>query len=208
VLIFGVTGRDFMLRHSAVTIGLPVGGMSAAIVATRAYFRGYGFVLSLLWGVLGALSSMIPITMLKYLNASHPSLFNIGIVVITAIYMLICHLTDFRGDQKADNKLVNEVLGDDVQSTLLEPLYYTFKTKSFKFKGSKFGLLDDVTEEVRSVSGESVLHYMFWCVMIAALVAEFVVFSPSLMNVRNPNLDGKWKLQPHKVIKQIEKDIE
>ena len=44
--------------------------------------------------------------------------------------------------------------------------------------------------------------------MVALLVAEFVVFSPSLMNVRNPNLDGKWKLQPHKVIKQLEKDVE
>lgn len=208
VLIFGVTGRDFLLRHSTVTIGLPLGGMTAAIVATRAYFRGYGFVLSLLWGALGALSSIIPIMVLKYLNGSHPSWFNIGIVIITAVYMLICHMTDFRGDQKADNKLVNEVLDDDIQSSLLEPLYYTFKTKSFKFKGSKFGLLDDVSDEVRSVSGESVLHYMFWCVLVAALVAEFVVFSPSLMNVRNPNLDGKWKLQPHKVIKQIEKDIE
>jgi len=39
-------------------------------------------------------------------------------------------------------------------------------------------------------------------------VGEFFVFSPSLMNVRNPNLDNKWKMQSHKVIKQIEKDTE
>lgn len=208
VLIFGITGRDFLLRNSFVTIGLPLGGISAIIVATRAYFRGYGFVLSLLWGVLGALSTFIPIYILKFLNASFPSLFNIGVVLITAVYMLICHLTDFRGDEKADNKLINEVLDDDIQSSLLEPLYYTFKTKSYKFKGSKFGMLDDMSDQVRSVSGESVLHYILWCLMVAVLVAEFVVFSPSLMNVRNPNLDHKWKLQPHKVIKQIEKDVE
>ena len=127
---------------------------------------------------------------------------------MTAIYMLICHMTDFRGDEKADNKLINEVLDDDIQSSLLEPLYYTFKTKSFKYKGSKFGMLDDMSDQVRSISGESVLHYLLWCLMVLLLVAEFVVFSPSLMNVRNPNLDGKWKLQPHKVIKQIEKDVE
>ena len=208
VLIFGVTGRDFLLRNSFVTIGIPVGGISAVIVATRAYFRGYGFVLSMLWGGLGALSSIVPIMMLKFLNGSLPSLFNIGVVLITFIYMFICHMTDFRGDQKADNKLVNEVLDDDIQSSLLEPLYYTFKTKSYKFKGSKFGVLDDVTDQVRSISGESVLHYILWCLMVLILVAEFVVFSPSLMNVRNPNLDNKWKLQPHKVIKQIEKDVE
>ena len=208
VLIFGVTGRDFLLRNSFVTIGLPLGGVAAVIVATRAYFRGYGFVLSVFWGLLGALSSVIPIMILKFLNSSYPSLFNIGVVLITAVYMLICHMTDFRGDQKADNKLITDVLDDDIQSSLIEPLYYTFKTKSYKYKGSKFGLLDDVSDQVRSISGESVLHYILWCLMVLLLVAEFVVFSPSLMNVRNPNLDSQWKLQPHKVIKQLEKDVE
>ena len=208
VLIFGVTGRDFLLRNSFVTIGVPLGGVTAVIVATRAYFRGYGFVLSLLWGGLGALSSFLPITMLKFLNGSFPSLFNIGIILMTAIYMLICHMTDFRGDQKADNKLINEVLDDDIQSSLIEPLYYTFKTKAYKFKGSKFGLLEDVADQVHSISGESVLHYMLWSLLVAVLVAEFVIFSPSLLNVRNPDLDKKWIMQSHKVIKQLEKDVE
>ena len=208
VLIFGVTGRDFMLRNSFVTIGVPLGGVTALIVATRAYFRGYGFVFSMLWGVLGAATSIIPIWILKFLNGSYPSMFNVGIILMTGVYMLICHMTDFRGDQKADNKLVSDVLDDDIQSSLIEPLFYTFKAKAYKYKGSKFGMLDDVSDQVRSISGESVLHYLLWCLMVFVLVAEFVVFSPSLMNVRNPNLDNKWKLQPHQVIKQLEKDVE
>ena len=208
VLIFGVTGRDFLLRHSGWSIGLPLGGMTAVIVGTRSYFRGYSFTLSVLWGLLGALSSIIPIMILKYLNVSGSGLFNVAIVLITLVYMLICHLTDFRGDQKADAKLINEVLDDDIKSTLLEPLFYTFKTKSYRYKGSKFGMLDDVTNQVRSYSGESVLHYVLWSLLIAVLVMEFVVFSPSLMNVRNPYLDNNWKLQPQKVMKQLERDVE
>ena len=208
VLVFGVTGRDFLLRNSFTTIGLPLGGVTAFIVATRAYFRGYGFVLSLMWGLLGLLSAFIPITVLKFLDGSYPSFFNIGIVIMTAIYMLICHMTDFRGDQKADNKLINEVLDDDIQSSLIEPLYYTFKTKAYKFKGSKFGLLEDVADQVHSISGESVLHYVLWSILVAVLVSEFVIFSPSLMNVRNPDLDSKWKMQSHEVIKPLEKDVE
>ena len=97
---------------------------------------------------------------------------------------------------------------DDIQSTLIEPLYYTFKTKSYRFKGSKFGLLDDVSDQVRSISGESVLHYILWSLLVAGLVAEFVVFSPKLLNLRNPYLDSNWKLQPTKVIKQLERDVE
>ena len=119
--------------------------------------------------------------------------------------MLVCHLTDFRGDQKADSKLISEVLDDDVKSTLLEPLYYTFKTKSYKFNGSKFGILNDVTDQVRSISGESVLHYVLWSILALIFVLNFIVFSPSLLNVSNPD---QISISPSAVLHQLEKDVE
>ena len=205
VLIFGVKDTSYLLSHTFLSIGLPLGGMTALIVGTRAYFRGYDFMFSCLWGVLGALSSFIPIIILRYMNQSHPSYFSLAIVAITLVYILICHLTDFRGDQKADNKLITEVLDNDIKSTLLEPLYYTFKTKSYKFKGSKFGLLNDVTDQVRSISGESVLHYILWSLLALIFVLDFIIFSPSLMNVKNP---GDVTINASKIIKQIERDVE
>ena len=209
ILILGVgdDGRKFLMGHSLISIGLPLGGMTAVIVGTRAYFRGYDFMFSCLWGLLGASSSFIPIIILKYFGQSHPGLFNIAIIVITLVYMLICHLTDFRGDQKADSKLISEVLENDIKSTLLEPLYYTFKTKSYRFKGSKFGLLNDVTDQVRSISGESVLHYVLWSLLALIFVLDFIVFSPSLMNVSNPDVDN-MKISPSEIIKQLERDVE
>ena len=141
------------------------------------------------------------------MGQSHPSLFNISIIVITLIYMLVCHLTDFRGDQKADSKLVSEVLQNDIKSTLLEPLYYTFKTKSYRFKGSKFGLLNDVTDQVRSISGESVLHYVLWSMLALIFVLDFIIFSPSLLNVSNPDINN-MKTSPSEIIKQLERDVE
>jgi len=205
ILIFGVKHTDYLLAHSFLCIGLPLGGMTAVIVGTRAYFRGYDFVFSCLWGMLGALSSFIPIIILKYISQSHPGYFNLAIVAITLVYILVCHLTDFRGDQNADNKLITEVLDDDIKSTLLEPLYYTFKTKSYRFKGSKFGLLNDVTDQVRSISGESVLHYILWSLLALIFVIDFIVFSPSLMNVKNP---GDITISASKIIKQLERDVE
>ena len=207
ILLIGVKDRTYLLNHTFLSIGLPLGGVTAIIVGTRAFFRGYDFMLSCLWGLAGALSSFIPILILRYFDQSHPSMFNVAIVFMTLIYMLVCHLTDFRGDQKADSKLISEVLEDDIKSTLLEPLYYTFKTKAYKFNGSKFGLLNDVTDQVRSISGESVLHYVLWSVLAFVLVLEFVVFSPTLLNVSNPNSDN-LKVSPTKLIKQIEKDVE
>lgn len=205
VLFIGVRDRTYLLNHTFLCIGLPLGGMTGIIVGTRAYFRGYDFFFSFLWSIAGAFTSFIPILILKYIGQSHPSLFNVAIILITLAYMLICHLTDFRGDQKADSKLISEVLDDDVKSTLLEPLYYTFKTKSYKFNGSKFGMLNDVMDQVRSISGESVLHYVLWSILALIFVLNFIIFSPSLLNVSNPD---KLSISPTKVIRQIEKDVE
>lgn len=209
VAFIGVSGRSYIMGHTFLTIGLPLGGMTAIIVGTRAYFRGYGFVFSALWGLLGALSAGIPIMVLRYTHSNlPPAFFNIIIIAMTLVYMLICHLTDFRGDTKDDNRLVNDVLDDDIKSSLLEPLYYTFKTKSYRYKGSKFSVLDDVTDQIRSLSGESVLHYILWSALVLVFVLDFVIFSPKLMNVSNPDFGNNMREQPQKVIKQIEKDLE
>ena len=206
ILFIGVMDRSYLLGHTFLCIGLPLGGMTAIIVGTRAYFRGYDFLFSCFWGFLGALSSFIPIIILRYFGQSHPSLFNVAIILITLAYMLVCHLTDFRGDEKADSKLISEVLDNDVKSTLIEPLYYTFKTKSYKFNGSKFGMLNDVTDQVRSISGESVLHYVLWSLLALIFVLNFIIFSSSLLNVSNPDVN-KMK-SPTEVIRQLEKDVE
>ena len=207
LLLCGVTGRDYLLAHPIPTICLPLGGMTAVIVGLRAYFRGYGFVMSCLWGLVGFLSSWIPVFILRFLNHSYPDFFIVGIIGITLIYMTICHVTDFRGDSKSDNQLVNEVMEDDIKSTLLEPLYYTFKQKTFKFKGSKFGMLDDVTNQVRSISGESVLHYILWSVLIALFILEMTLFNPKLLNIKNPDLEH-MRMNPTTVVKQLQKDVE
>ena len=208
LLIFGITKRDYILEHALFTIALPVGGVSALIMGLRAFFRGYGFMLSCLWGLLGFFSSYIPIFVLRYVNTNYPSMFIYAVVAFTLIYMLVCHLTGYRGDRKSDSQLINEVMGDDIKSQLIEPLYYTFKQKSFKFKGSKFNMLDDVTNQVRSISGESVIHYVMWCLMFAMLVGEMVILSPSLLG-KQPNLDNmKEKITPSGVVKKLQNDAE
>jgi hypothetical protein len=96
---------------------------------------------------------------------------------------------------------------DDIKSTLIEPLYYTFKQKSFRFKGSKFGILDDVTNQVRSISGESVLHYILWSIMVGLLLLEMLLFSTKLLNVGKPDPE-KVDISPASVVEQIQKDVE
>lgn len=199
IIFVGISdhGSIYLVNHSLFTIGIPVGGMSAIIVATRAYFRGYGFVFSCLWGALGAASSVFPIWVLKHVIYSQYShtVFILAIILLTLLYMVVCYFTDFRTDKKDEKSLISEVLNDDIKSELLEPLYYTFKTKSYRYKSSKFGVLDDVQNQLHSVAGESVIHYILWCVLVLVLLLELFVYSPKLMNVGNPDLNH-WSLTP------------
>ena len=204
LIVFGIDNRAYILEHPVVSIGLPVGGVSAFIMALRAFFKGYGFMISCMWGALGALSSAIPIWTLRYVEHSHPVLFIPAVILLTLVYMLVCYLTDFSGDSKQDHKLISEVLDDDINTTLLEPLYYTFKQKSVRYKGSKFGMLDDVQNQIHSVAGERVLHYVLWSIMIGLLVGEMLMFHPKMLDMKTPTYST---VNTNKVVKTIQQEI-
>lgn len=205
--VCGISGREYLLEHAGLTIVLPVGGIMALIIAMRAYFHGFGFVLSALWGSLGLFSTYIPVAILRHTQKTAPAMFVPVVIVITAVYMAICYFTDYRKERRNDGNLIDEVMDDDIKTSLLEPLYFTFRQKSYRFKGSKFGLLDDVSNQIRSISGESVAHYLLWSVMVLIMVMELLVYSPKLLNVKNPDLDN-WRLNPTKVVNQLQRDVE
>ncbi|MBO5186124.1 MAG: protein kinase family protein [Prevotella sp.] len=202
VVVFGVGDKDYVLNHYWLTIGMPVGITSALIVGVKLFFKGYGLFLSLIFGVLGLLSVLIPVSLLKCIENSMPVLFTPVIVVLTFVYMAICHYTDSRKVVKETNKLSKELLEDDVNTRLVEPLYYALKLKSYKFIGSKFGVLDEIRSNIRTVSGERVFHYLLWSLMGLLLVLEMTVYHPNLLGV-NPPFADSGKVNPVKVINQI-----
>jgi hypothetical protein len=130
-----------------------------------------------------------------------------ALIVFTLIYMLISNVTNTHRDSKMEGQFIGEVMESDVKTTLMEPLVYTFKQKSYRFKGSKFALLDDVANQVRSISAESVLHYKVWTLMVALVLLEMVLFNPKLLNYKIPDKE-KITLSPNKVIEQLQKDKE
>lgn len=207
VLIFGVSNKWGVMSHSISTIGLPLGGMTAVIMGVRAFFKGYGITFCIFWGALGALSSLIPILCLKYVCNHYPDWFNAAVILVTLAYMLVCMLTDFRNDTKQDSSLVAEVFNDDIQATLMEPLYYTFKARAARYKGSKFGLMDDVSDQVKALTGESLLHYVMWSILMGIFVVMFVLFSPKLLNMNQPNVNH-WHVDMNKVVTDFKRDIE
>ncbi|MBO4811512.1 MAG: protein kinase [Prevotella sp.] len=187
VLVVGISGRSYLFDHTFMAIALPLGGMSAVIVGVHAYFKGIGPMLSTIIGLVGAVTSYIPILLMQAVQNSQPSLLNFVVVAITLVYMLVCHLTAFKEKHITESDDIRELFkADDVKSSLLEPLYYTFKTRSQRYKGTKFGMLDELSDHVKSLSGESVMHYVLWSMMVLVLVLEFCIFSGKLLDAPLP----------------------
>lgn len=185
ILGIGIEDTSIIVEHPYLSIMLPLGGIGGIIVATRSFFNGYGPFLSMLFGAMGVCTAYIPIWILKYVLSWNPSLFTASVVLLTVLYVIVCHFTDFRKDDKSSTKMIREILTtEDVNTSLLEPLYYTFKTKSYRYKSSKFGLLDDISNQVRSYSGESVVHYVLWGLLMLILICEFCLLSPRILNKR------------------------
>ena len=181
VLVFfpGLQRIGYVVEHPYLTIGLPIGGMSAVIMAVRAYFKGYGTTFSMLWGAAGWATSLIPIYAVRHTAAAGSGWITATVVGLTLAYAAVCYLTDYRRGSQTDNKAIRQILntaGDDIKTSLIEPLYYTFRTRAARFKGSQFGVLDDVTDQAHSQAGESVLHYVLWTMMTLLVAGELIVF--------------------------------
>jgi hypothetical protein len=171
--------------------------MTGIIVAVRAYFRGYGAFVSLLFGAFGLATSFAPYYALKFVNEHAPAWFHVAVFFISLIYALIARLTDFSRDEKADAKFITDTLKtEDIKSTLLEPLYYTFKTKSQRYKASHFSVLDEVDDQIHSISGESVIHYLLWSLLVIVMILELCLFSPKVIGWhQNTNTNQQESVQ-------------
>ena len=202
---YGISNRETLNENLLLAVYLPVGGVSACIIGAKAFFKGYGVLMILLFGLLGSLSALVPIAVL-WLASGVGKMAYVGIIAaFTVLSMVIHYLMELRRERREDVRLMNQVIDDDVKSNLIEPLYYTFKTKSFKYKGAKFGVLDEIQDRLKGVSNESVLQNFLWSLLMVLLVLEMVAFHPKMMNVRVPKIHDKVQVSPGTIYNDIMK---
>lgn len=173
VCTVGLEDRTPLFEHPVKFLILPLGIMTGIICGTHAYFKGFGATLSALAGILGMATSAIPYYVLNAVEGSAPDFFHIAVLVLTAIYIAVSFFTDITRGRKEDaEQLAQMVRQEDIKSSLLEPLYYTFKTRSVRYKASRFGLLDELSDHVRSLSGESIIHYILWSLLVVVMIID------------------------------------
>jgi serine/threonine protein kinase len=201
--VLGISNKTFFVEHIYWAVAMPVGICTMIMIAFRSYLRGYGILISLCFGLLGIVSAVLMTAILKWLYALSPMAMNTGIVIFTFGYVAIGMATGQSKTNDTDTDDMQAALeNDDIKTSLLEPLYYTFKTKSTNYKGSKFGALEDITNQVTSATSSAVIHFRLWTAFLIVIIMEIMIYSPKALNVKNPDF-GSLKNQYHQLIHQI-----
>lgn len=193
LIIFGLDETPNMKAHvyiyTMLSVGLPLGAM----FAVKNYFHGNGFMLGLLNVFLGVLLSLIPALILSICHHNHPGTARWAALAMSACYMAVGLKFAFGkstvatpSDELKDALKVNE------ENALSEMLYYTFRSRTFKFKGSTFAMMDDAVGEARSSSTEKVITCVMWGLLPACLCLAMLYYHSSMLDHTGPDVNS-WK---------------
>lgn len=207
ILMLGITNKALFMEYVWFAVWLPLAFCSFLIFTFRGHhFVNYGIAFALMMGVGGVLLAAVPVYVLKWCYAAAPAWLTVLLAVFVGLYWLAGMLLGRKNSTKQLQDF-ESVFGnkEDINTRLLEPLYYTFKTKSYKYRGSKLGLLDDVAAEVKFTEKDVSVHYMSWILLMVVMLGVFIWFHPALMGHQVPS-KGNWKGRAYEVIEQI-KDV-
>lgn len=201
LFFYGINHKDVFMEYIWFSIWLPMALPSMVIGGLRGFFSGHGATIVILSMLLGLVSPVIPVYMLKLTYNVMPSMLVPMMAIITVLYLLLALYWGKRSSTR-HLKDLKSAFTQDINTELLEPLYYTFKSKTFKFKSSKFGLMEDIQTEITSTRSEMTLHYLSWLGLFIIMIAVFVLYHPSMMDRWLPNTDS-WINSLHDWVNQI-----
>lgn len=192
LVIFGIDQTPNMVNHvymyTALVVGIPLGAM----LAVRNYFRGNGISLGFLW-ILGAmLFSLIPAAILSLCLHSYPTITRWAALAMSGTFLLLGLRYAFKKDAAGSLDELKVAFKVDEDESLNEMLHYTFRSRTFKFKGSNFGLMDDAVGEAKSSSTEKVINCVMWSLVPGFLILSMIWFHSSILNHNGPDIDA-WR---------------
>lgn len=167
VVLCWAFGKPF--ASTFMTVCVPVGIGTALIVARHFYFKGLGPTSILMWAALGFASSALPFWLMRFIESQAPVMLMPTVLLISIIYVAICLMTINRKEKGNDEEMVNEIVDEDVKTSLLEPLYFTFKTKASRYNGSRFSQMANLRDHFTAVSTEAMAHHILWSLLALGL---------------------------------------
>lgn len=191
ISIFGFSNPAYVTQFSKYVIGIPIGLMTGIITSTWSYFHGNGLFFNLFWAISGFLSGFIPAWIIRQTGPGHSTL-----MTIASLLMLLAYagFAFWEGKRKSVYKYkdLEPLFSESVTEKFLDPLHYTYRQKSFLFKGSKFKALDEAISVITASKVEFYVHYIEWILFMFFIALMFILFHASLLDLHIPDITG-WK---------------
>ena len=192
LLFFGFSNPTLLLQAAPFSVGLPVGFIFMLLATSWSYFHGHGFLLGAIMTVMGACVGVIPVVVLRLVGASHPSwLVAVSVAMVTS-GVLLGYLIG-RGKSLYKYGELKPLFKKNKQSMLLDSLYYTYRQKTQRFKGSNFKALEDAVNVMNATKVEFMIHYVLWITFMVVLTILFICFHGSLLDLPIPDLSRYTK---------------
>lgn len=191
--LFGIDQTPNMVSHvytyTVLVLGVPLG----IVFAIQNYFRGNGFSLGILYICLGVILSLVPAAVLSLCLHNYPGATRFVVLAMSIAYLCMGLKYAFgKGTVGHVTEEMKEALKLDESEALNEQLYYTFRMRSFKFKGSSYALIDDAVGEARSNSTEKVINCIMWSLVPGFLVLAMLWYHSAFLGHNGPDI-GAWK---------------
>lgn len=187
LLCLGYSNPVRLLAEAPFAVGLPVGLGLMLVAASWSYFHGNGILGTLLAALAGAAAGALPVWLLRVVGAGHPYVLasvSIALVVAGTLWAL------WMGQKKALYRYgdLRPLMQETVSSTLLDPLYFTYRQRSALFKGSTYKALEDAVAVMNATRVEMLVHYVLWMVCLLLPMILFVCFHADLLDWEVPDL--------------------
>lgn len=189
ILILGYSDPEEFIHRIYFSVGLPVGVVLMIVAATRSYFKGGGVAFNMLSAIVGLLVGLLPAWLLTLVGADHPMLLKIVSIGLIFCYVVGMWVIGRNRSSHTEQELKN-IFKENIQTSLIDPLYYTYKQKSYRFRGSNYRELEDTVGVMNALKVETTIHYVESILLLLLLFVLFVTFHASLLDMGIPDTDS------------------
>ena len=184
---YGITNVELYRQYFYYSVCAPVAIMGVIMTFRWAFYRGQGFLLTLVSSLAGGCIFAFPALAAQWLMQQYTEetlLISVGLVLF---YMLLALLFGFK-ESTLRFRSLNTLCRTDLKQSLIEPLYFAFKTTAPKFRGTNFGTLEDNVEVIRIARRGVVAHYVLLSLLVCGIIAIYFSFHPALMDMKIPDI--------------------
>lgn len=154
----------------------------------KAFFMSPGVILSVFIMLGGVILNLIPAAAGYWWITNHPDQIMLTLNGLSFFYLLIFFTSWVKKTSLKVRKL-KPLLNSTLESTLIDPLYFTYKSTASKYLGTNTKAMEDAIDVVEIARRKLVQLYSIWIFLVLMFLAIYTYFCPELIGGKIPDIN-------------------